>query len=87
MQAQARHLNSLDPTKLIVPLELYHPHTPTHKGNKVILDSCTARRRSEEERRANVKQVLGGKLWKGPEPSWIRRRREQGGDPGEGGLA
>ena len=65
----------MDPDKLLIPVDLYH----STQTRKVVLDSCTARRRTEEERVGNVKEVLGGKLFSGPEPSWIRNKNRQRG--------
>lgn len=76
-QSQAEHLRQLDPKELLVPVDLYHAPRNSNEApaRKVILDSLPGRRLSEEERKGNVSDALAGRMFQGPEPSWIRKRK------------
>lgn len=74
-QLQAQHLRKLAerPEDLIIPLDLYE----TSKIAKPLLDSLPGRRLTEAECRGNVQVAVGGRMFQGPEPSWIRKKRQQ----------
>jgi hypothetical protein len=73
-QLQGAHLQKLAerPDDLIIPLDIYEKSAVA----KPLLDCLPGRRLTEEERRSNVTDVLGGRLFQGPEPSWIRKKRK-----------
>lgn len=60
------------PEGLIIPIDLYE----SSKVAKPLLDCLPGRRLTEAERKGNVQDVLGGRLFQGPEPSWIRKKRQ-----------
>lgn len=43
----------------------------------MILDALPGRRLDREEKLGDPSAVLGGRLFQGPEPSWLRRDKEK----------
>lgn len=73
---QNAHLQKLAerPEQLIIPIKIFEG-SPSQKP---LFDCLPGRRLTEEERKGNVSgaEALTGRLFQGPEPSWIRKKRE-----------
>ncbi|CAD6579218.1 MAG: hypothetical protein CYPHOPRED_000823 [Cyphobasidiales sp. Tagirdzhanova-0007] len=72
--AQATHLRALarDSKNILVPIDLYS----SEQNTKIILDAMPGRRVSEKERSGQAQKVLKSRLFEGPEPSWLQKKRK-----------